>query len=106
MLSLTVGQSGAILSKFDPSTVNVRNAGVTAFDLALSAWAHDSDDQGDEAPLDTLLAGIPGYFDEFRPGAPEQDIWELADALGEVTQEFVREDFGERPLPKSDPKQE
>lgn len=96
VLDLTLAQTSAMLARLDPSTVD-EDYEVTAFDLAIGVWAQDDDDLGPDAPLTTFLIGKPGYYDEFRPGAPEMNIWDLGDKLGDVGREIVRENFGERP---------
>ncbi|MBC2663552.1 hypothetical protein H7F50_17570 [Novosphingobium flavum] len=45
-------------------------------------WSEDEDDLGQDALLTTFLIGKTGYYDEFRPGAPEMDIWDIGDKLG------------------------
>lgn len=106
MLALTMPQTEAIRKQLDPSTASTDIEGPTAYDLALGPWIENPDGEGDKALITTFVIGKAGYYDEFRPGAPEQDLWELADGLGEVTQEFVREYLGECPLPKIAPRQE
>ncbi|MBC2653241.1 hypothetical protein [Novosphingobium aerophilum] len=101
MLSLTVAQAHAMLTALDPSTVDDGD-GSKAYDLAIGTWSEDEDDLGRDAPLTTFLIGKTGYYDEFRPGAPEMDIWDIGDKLGDLGREIVREDYGERPYPKKE----
>lgn len=96
VLDLTLAQTQAMLARLDPSTVDEVDSS-KAFDLAIGVWTQDDDDLGPDAPLTTFLIGKPGYYDEFRPGAPEMDIWDLGDKLGDLGREIVREDYGERP---------
>ncbi|MDE2619765.1 MAG: hypothetical protein KGL54_06335 [Sphingomonadales bacterium] len=96
VLDLTLAQMGTMLARLDPSTVE-EDYVATAYDLAIGVWAEDQDDIGPDAPLTTFLIGKPGYYDEFRPGAPEMNIWDLGDKLGELGRQIVLEDYGERP---------
>lgn len=102
MLSLTRGQAAELLTRLDPET-RMGHQGPQSFGLGLWAWTEDPDDLGDDAPIETFLVAVPGFFGDPDADFSHMDVWELADGLGEVAQEFVREYFGERPDPKADP---
>ena len=101
MLALTMPQVEAILKQLDPSTASTDTEGPTAYDLALGPWIENPDGEGDEALITTFVIGKAGYYDEFRPGQPEEDIWDLADKDPDFKAILIKY-LGERPQSEND----
>lgn len=96
LLSLTRGEANALLTKLDPETRVVYDD-ATAYGLSLAVIAEDPGEIGDDAPVETVAFGVSGFFGDPDQDFSTMDVWELADGLGVVAQEFVRQYFGERP---------
>lgn len=63
LLNLSVREAITALTQLDPMTV-VDHDGATSHKLSLSIWCPHIGDEEDPEPVETLLLGRPGYFDE------------------------------------------
>jgi hypothetical protein len=62
IFELSIGEATALLAKLDPE-VDVHYEGAISYALSLAVWSPEaSDDQN--APLQSILTGRAGYYDE------------------------------------------
>jgi hypothetical protein len=52
----------ALLSRLDPQAVEEGGSTISRR-LSLAIWAPDDDEEGEFAPVETVLTGRPGYYD-------------------------------------------
>lgn len=98
VLGLTMAEVVVLMKRLDPSTADEDDTEPTAFDLAMAPWSDDPDGLGDQAVITVFGLGKPGYYDEFRPGQPEEDIWDMAKDDPDLMYILIKY-LGERPKP-------
>lgn len=100
VMALTIAQAKALLLRLDPHTL-VKKYDATSFDLAIGLGTEDPDELGDDAALQSICIGREGTYDEFRPGQPEEDIWDMAEKNPDMMAILVKY-LGERPKSERD----
>lgn len=66
LFTLSVSEMAALLTRLDPEGGRDHD-GASSRRLCLAAWAPDDDDEGDDAPVESMLTGRPGYCDYLDP---------------------------------------
>lgn len=66
LFKLSVSEMAALFTRLDPKGGRDSD-GASSRRLCLAAWAPDDDDEGEDAPVESVLAGRPGYCDYLDP---------------------------------------
>lgn len=69
ILALPVRQALAFVKQLDPDT-KIDNGSVISHKYSLAIWCPHLGDEEDEEPVEAVLVGKPGYYQD--PGTPEE----------------------------------
>lgn len=63
LFKLPVGRMISMLKQLDPETAQYEPGGALSRHLSLGIHTPDDDDEGEHAPVESVLTGRPGYYD-------------------------------------------